>query len=66
MSTLDTNVLIRYLVGDVPEQTEAARELIEGLRRTPGDSFVARLSSKLLGCWSEAITLRETRLLKCC
>ena len=35
MSALDTNVLIRYLVGDVPEQAEAARELIEGL--TPDD-----------------------------
>ena len=31
MSALDANVLIRYLVGDVPEQTEAARELIDGL-----------------------------------
>ena len=31
MSTLDTNVLIRYLVGDVPEQADAARELIEEL-----------------------------------
>ena len=41
MSTLDTNVLIRYLVGDVPEQAEAARELIEGLTPdTPG--FICR------------------------
>lgn len=41
MSTLDTNVLIRYLVGDVPEQVEAARELIEGLRpEAPG--FICR------------------------
>ena len=31
MSALDTNVLIRYLVGDIPEQTEAVRELIDGL-----------------------------------
>ena len=31
MSTLDTNVLVRYLVRDIPEQAEAARELIEGL-----------------------------------
>ena len=31
MSALDTNALIRYLVGDVPEQTEAARDLIDGL-----------------------------------
>ena len=30
MSALDTNVLVRYLVGDVPEQREAARELIDG------------------------------------
>ena len=41
MSTLDTNVLIRYLVGDVPEQTEAARELIERLTSdAPG--FICR------------------------
>lgn len=31
MSALDTNALIRYLVGDVPDQTEAARDLIDGL-----------------------------------
>ena len=41
MSALDTNVLIRYLVDDVPEQMEAARELIEGL--TPDDpGFICR------------------------
>ena len=28
MSTLDTNVLIRYLVRDIPEQAEAARTLL--------------------------------------
>ena len=31
MSALDTNVLVRYLVGDVPEQSKAARNLIDGL-----------------------------------
>ena len=31
MSALDTNVLVRYLVRDIPEQAEAARELILGL-----------------------------------
>ena len=31
MSALDTNVLIRYLVGDVPEQTEADHALIDEL-----------------------------------
>ena len=41
MTALDTNVLIRYLVGDVPEQAEAARELVEAL--TPDDpGFICR------------------------
>lgn len=41
MSTLDTNVLVRYLVRDIPEQVDAARELIEGL--TPEDpGFICR------------------------
>ena len=31
MITLDTNVLVRYLVRDDPEQAEAARLLLEGL-----------------------------------
>ena len=31
MTALDTNVLMRYLVGDVPQQAEAARVLIDGL-----------------------------------
>ena len=31
MTSLDTNVLVRYLVDDVPEQAEAARALIDGL-----------------------------------
>ena len=31
MTALDTNVLMRYLVSDVPEQAEAARALIDGL-----------------------------------
>ena len=41
MTALDTNVLIRYLVGDVPEQAEAARALIDEL--TPDDpGFICR------------------------
>ena len=41
MTALDTNVLIRYLVGDVPAQAEAARALIEGL--IPDDpGFICR------------------------
>ena len=41
MIALDTNVLIRYLVRDDPEQAEAARALLEGL--TPGDAgFICR------------------------
>ena len=31
MISLDTNVVVRYLVRDHPEQTEAARALLEGL-----------------------------------
>ena len=31
MSALDTNVLIRFLVRDNPEQADAARALLEGL-----------------------------------
>ena len=31
MTALDTNVLIRYFVGDVPEQAEVARALIDEL-----------------------------------
>ena len=41
MTALDTNVLIRYLVGDVPEQAEAARSLIDKL--TPDEpGFICR------------------------
>ena len=41
MTALDTNVLIRYLVDDVPEQAEAARALIAEL--TPDDpGFICR------------------------
>ena len=41
MSALDTNVLVRYLVGDVPEQAKAVRELIDGL--TPDEpGFICR------------------------
>lgn len=31
MIAVDTNVIVRYLVGDDPEQAEAARTLIDGL-----------------------------------
>ena len=41
MTALDTNVIVRYLVGDNPEQAEAARRLIDGL--TPGaPGFICR------------------------
>ena len=41
MLSLATNVIVRYLVGDVPEQTEAARELID--RLTPDEpGFICR------------------------
>ena len=41
MIALDTNVILRYLVGDDPEQTEAAQALLDGL--TPGNpGFVCR------------------------
>ncbi len=41
MIALDTNVLVRYLVGDDAEQAEAARSLLEGLTsERPG--FICR------------------------
>ncbi len=41
MPAVDTNVIVRYLVGDDPEQAEAARALIEKL--TPGNpGFICR------------------------
>ena len=41
MTALDTNVIVRYLVGDHPEQAEAARVLLEGL--IPGNpGFICR------------------------
>ena len=41
MTALDTNVIVRYLVGDHPEQAEAARALLE--RLTPGNpGFICR------------------------
>ena len=41
MIALDTNVIVRYLVGDNPEQAEAGRRLVDGL--TPGDpGFICR------------------------
>lgn len=41
MVALDTNVIVRYLVRDDPEQAEAARELVENLTpENPG--FICR------------------------
>ncbi len=41
MTALDTNVIVRYLVGDNAEHTEAARSLLEGL--TPDNpGFICR------------------------
>ena len=41
MTALDTNVIVRYLVGDHAEQAEAARALLE--RLTPGNpGFICR------------------------
>ena len=41
MPGIDTNVLVRYLVNDEPEQAEAARVLLEGL--TPDNpGFICR------------------------
>ena len=41
MPALDTNVITRYLVGDDPDQAEAARALIEDF--TPGNpGFISR------------------------
>ena len=41
MTSIDTNVIVRYLVGDDPEQAEAARALLDGL--TPDDpGFICR------------------------
>ena len=41
MTSIDTNVIVRYLVGDEAEQAEAARALLDGL--TPDDpGFICR------------------------
>ena len=41
MTALDTNVIVRYLVGDNVEHTEAARTLVDGM--TPGNpGFICR------------------------
>lgn len=41
MTSIDTNVIVRYLVGDDAEQAEAARALLDGL--TPDDpGFICR------------------------
>ena len=60
MSSLDTNVLVRYLVRDNPEQAEAARELIEGLSADdPG--FICR-EVVLEVAWVLERTYRFTRI----
>ena len=41
MNALDTNVLVRFLVRDNPEQAEAARTLLEGLT-TDNPGFICR------------------------
>ena len=41
MNALDTNVLVRFLVRDNPEQAEAARALLEGLT-TDNPGFICR------------------------
>ncbi len=41
MSALDTNVLIRFLVRDNPEQADSARVLLEGLT-TEDPGFICR------------------------
>ncbi len=41
MSALDTNVLIRFLVRDNPEQADSARALLEGLT-TEDPGFICR------------------------
>ncbi len=41
MIALDTNVLIRYLTRDNPEQAEAVRALLQGLT-TNGPGFICR------------------------
>lgn len=41
MTALDTNVIVRYLVNDDPQQAEASRALLDGL--TPGNpGFICR------------------------
>ena len=49
MIGLDTNVLVRYLVNDVPEQAEAARALLETLS-ADNPAFVCREVAIEL-CW---------------
>ncbi len=49
MIGLDTNVLVRYLVNDVPEQAEAARALLEMLSAN-NPAFVCREVAIEL-CW---------------
>ena len=58
MNTLDTNVLVRYLVGDIPEQAEAARELIEEL--TADDPGFIRCCSEVT--WLLERIYRFTRI----
>ena len=60
MSALDTNTIVRYLARDIPEQAEAARELIEGL--TPdAPGFICR-EVILEVAWVLERTYRFTRI----
>ena len=58
MITLDTNILVRYLVRDVVEQADAASRLLETLTaERPGLHLPrGRLRLSWSGYWSEPIT----------
>lgn len=59
MIALDTNVLVRYLVNDEPEQAEAARALLETLS-ADRPAFVCREVAVEL-CWVLEQTYRFSR-----
>jgi len=60
VNTLDINVLVRYLVRYIPEQAEAARELIEEL--TADDPGFIRCEVVLEVAWVLERTYRFTRI----
>ena len=43
MRSLDTNILVRFLVGDDPKQSQAAREVVEDAERRREPLFVSLL-----------------------